>query len=150
MARYLILNNKKPIRFFHDVCDDYDGVRERRRSFCLQKGHAMLVPYRMYKNTKAAIAFGNIQEVDAQTAIDYLKDCGASKKQIEQEIKEYPITAPESIIVEVPEQTIEVPIKHTLPEQEDTLYEPSPNISEAVEAIKPRKVRRTRKAKNDE
>jgi hypothetical protein len=150
MARYLILNKNKPIRFFHDVCDDYDGKRERRRSFCLQKGHAMPVPYRMYKNTKAAIAFGNIKEVDAQTAIDYLKDCGAPKKQITQEIAESDMNVPAPAGTELQEQVIETPVEDVLPEPEDMIHESAPNIQEVVKSTKPRKVRRTRKVKNDE
>jgi hypothetical protein len=149
MARYLILNKNKPIRFFHDVCDDYDGKRERRRSFCLQKGHVMPVPYRMYKNTKAAIAFGNIQEVDAQTAINYLKDCDAPKKQIVQEIAESDMNVPAPVVIEPQEQMIETPVEDILPEPEGMIHEPAPSISEPVTSTKPKKVRRTRKAKID-
>lgn len=133
MARYLILNNKKPIRFFHDVCDDYDGKRERRRSFCLQQGHAMVVPYRVYKNTKSAMAMKNILEVDAQEAIVYLKDCNAPQKQIDKEIMQE-----DRLVKSVQIQTLEQP--------EDVTYETPAMVSEVQDTAAPRKVRRTRKA----
>lgn len=132
MARYLILNNKKPIRFFHDVCDDYDGKRERRRSFCLQQGHAMVMPYRLYKNTKSAMAVKNILEVDAQEAIAYLKDCNAPQKQIDTEIM------PEDRIVK------SSPIHIEQPEVEP--HEAPAMALEVKDTAAPRKVRRTRKA----
>lgn len=132
MARYLILNKKKSIRFFHDVCDDYDGKRERRRSFCLQQGHAMVVPYRLYKNTKSAMALKNILEVDAKDALDYLKDCDVPQEQVDKEIM------PEDRIVKSP-----IHIKQ--PEVEP--YEAPAMVSEEVKkTAAPRKARRTRKS----